>query len=168
MMQALHNAVIDTDILLWIVDIYEKEIPSLVQQVLKKENIPVLLVINKIDLVTDQLELWEFYTMMVADAFRTSSIHTPLLSIATQFRGEGSGGGENSEAHIAKVITSRRLPSLGIRHYSSKLSFSITNNLILGVSITEVFFKYLFYFCFFTILMLNLMLLITIIVYVTY
>ena len=98
--------------------------------------------------VTDQLELWEFYTMMVADAFRASSIHTPLLSIATQFREGSGGGGENSESHIAKVVTSRRLPSLDIRHYSSKPFFSVAA-LPWYKLLPEVFFKYLFYFCFF-------------------
>ena len=57
MMHALQNAVIDTDILLWLVDTYEKEIPPLVQKVLTQGDIPVLLVVNKIDLVAGQEEL---------------------------------------------------------------------------------------------------------------
>jgi GTP-binding protein Era len=59
MMHALDNAVVGTDILLWIVDIYEKEVPSVVQKVLAEGSIPVLLLVNKIDLVANHAALEE-------------------------------------------------------------------------------------------------------------
>lgn len=59
MMHALNHAIIGTDVLMWLVDIYEKEVPLLVQKVLAEQQIPVLLVINKVDLVKDHSALEE-------------------------------------------------------------------------------------------------------------
>jgi GTP-binding protein Era len=54
MMHMLQHALIDTDVLLWIVDIKEKEIPPIVDKILVQGRVPVLLLINKIDLISGQ------------------------------------------------------------------------------------------------------------------
>jgi GTP-binding protein Era len=54
MMHMLQYALVDTDVLLWLVDIREKEIPPVVERVLAQGRIPVLLLINKVDLIAGQ------------------------------------------------------------------------------------------------------------------
>ncbi|MHB9147825.1 MAG: GTPase Era [Candidatus Amoebophilus sp.] len=54
MMHMLQYALVDTDILLWLVDIKEKEVPPIVEKVLAQGRIPILLLINKIDLIAGQ------------------------------------------------------------------------------------------------------------------
>ena len=59
MMHALTDAMVGTDVLLWLVDIYDQEIPPIIAKALKQQDVPILLVINKVDLVADQITLEE-------------------------------------------------------------------------------------------------------------
>jgi len=67
MMQAVYNALIDTDILLWVIEVHEKEIPLAIQQKVLASSIPTLLVINKIDLVdaTQLAEIVAYWTAKI-------------------------------------------------------------------------------------------------------
>jgi GTP-binding protein Era len=56
MLQAVYDSLLDTDVILWMIDIHEKDIPPIIQQKVLNSATPTLLLINKIDLVhTDQL-----------------------------------------------------------------------------------------------------------------
>jgi GTP-binding protein Era len=67
MMQAVYDSLVDTDVLLWVIDVHEKEIPLAIQQKVLDRSIPTLLLINKIDLVnTDQLtEILQYWKQKV-------------------------------------------------------------------------------------------------------
>jgi len=57
MLDNLQSALVGTDVIVWLVDIYEKEVPPLIEQIKAHGNLPIILVLNKIDLLKDQAEL---------------------------------------------------------------------------------------------------------------
>lgn len=51
MMQAVHDALVDVDVLLWVVDVYTQHSQAKLPAKIHKKAIPTLLLINKVDLV---------------------------------------------------------------------------------------------------------------------
>ena len=51
MMRAVRSALVDADVLLWVVDVHDQELPADLSKKLLQQTIPVFLLINKVDLV---------------------------------------------------------------------------------------------------------------------
>jgi len=54
MMQAVRSALVDADVLLWVVDVDEQTLPTDFSKKLLQRTIPVLLLINKVDLISKE------------------------------------------------------------------------------------------------------------------
>lgn len=51
MMRSVHSALAATDVLLWLVDIRDQELPTCIKEILSQQNVPKFLILNKVDLV---------------------------------------------------------------------------------------------------------------------
>lgn len=92
MMQAVYSSLIDTDVLLWVIEVHEKEIPLAIQQKVLTSQIPILLLINKIDLVdaaelekvvdywTAQVQVKEILPISALHALHTHPIVARILT----------------------------------------------------------------------------------------
>ena len=52
MMRAVHSALLDADVLLWVVDVQDQELPTDLHKKLEQQTVPIFLLINKVDLVS--------------------------------------------------------------------------------------------------------------------
>ncbi|MCP3660284.1 MAG: GTPase Era [Bacteroidetes bacterium] len=73
MVQESYNSIVGADVIIWMVDIFEKETNEKLIEKIKNENIPLIILINKIDLLEDknentENELINFWKEKVPDA----------------------------------------------------------------------------------------------------
>lgn len=63
MMRTVRSALVDTDVLLWVVDVRDQELPAFLAEKLLQRTTPILLLLNKVDLIDNSkltlvLEYW--------------------------------------------------------------------------------------------------------------
>ena len=92
MMRAVRSALVDADVLLWVVDVHDRDLPTELSSRLQQQTVPVFLLVNKVDLVgqaaldevlrywANQVSVKEIIPIAALRAYNTALVFERILA----------------------------------------------------------------------------------------